>query len=133
MRGWSGLAPCTAMKTWCATPLTTRRSAARTSRPRCGPARSCARRTARRTWRFPIWQAVSLTENIEYLESPLQIHHAVNDDVVNIGYSDDLAAVLDEANKPYEFYRYDGGGHNINSPYFSDAMQRTIEFFRAHL
>ena len=83
--------------------------------------------------KVPFWRAVSLTENIAYLEAPLQIHHAVDDDVVNIGYSQDLAAVLDEANKPYEFYQYEGGGHNIVSPYFSDAMQRTIEFFRTHL
>lgn len=81
----------------------------------------------------PFWRAVSLTENIAYLEAPLQIHHAIDDDVVNIGYSQDLAAVLDAANKPYEFYQYEGGGHNITSPYFSDAMQRTIEFFRTHL
>jgi dipeptidyl aminopeptidase/acylaminoacyl peptidase len=81
----------------------------------------------------PFWQAVSLTENIEYLDAPLQIHHALNDDVVSIGYSQDLAAVLAAANKPYEFYLYDGGGHNIDSPYFSEAMQRTVAFFRAHL
>jgi fermentation-respiration switch protein FrsA (DUF1100 family) len=81
----------------------------------------------------PFWRAVSLTENIAYLEAPLQIHHAVDDDVVNIGYSQDLAAVLDEANKPYEFYQYAGGGHNLVSPYSTDAMQRTIEFFRTHL
>ncbi len=81
----------------------------------------------------PFWRAVSLTENIEYLEAPLQIHHAVDDSVVNIGYSRDLAETLEEAEKTYELYEYAGGGHNINSPYFSEAMQRTIEFFRANL
>lgn len=79
------------------------------------------------------WQAVSLTENIEYLESPLQIHHAVDDDVVNIGYSIDLVAVLEENDKVYEFYQYEGGGHDIDSPYFEDAMERTIAFFQEHL
>ena len=81
----------------------------------------------------PFWQAVSLTENIDLLEAPLQIHHALNDNVVNVGYSQDLAAVLEEAGKSYELFTYDGGGHNIASPYFSDAMQRTIQFFREHL
>lgn len=81
----------------------------------------------------PFWQAVSLTEHIEHLQAPLQIHHALNDNVVNIGYSQDLVAVLEEAGKRYEFYPYEGGGHNISSPYFGQAMQRTIEFFRAHL
>ncbi len=81
----------------------------------------------------PFWQAVSLTENIEFLEAPLQIHHAINDGVVNIGYSQDLAAVLQEAGKSYQLHTYEGGGHNIESPYFGEAMQRTIQFFREHL
>ncbi len=81
----------------------------------------------------PFWQAVSLTENIEYLNSPLQLHHAVDDDVVNIGYSYDLSAVLTANNKFHEMYQYDGGGHNISSPYFEEAMRRTILFFQAHL
>jgi fermentation-respiration switch protein FrsA (DUF1100 family) len=41
--------------------------------------------------------------------------------------------VLQANDKPYEFYVYDGGGHNINSPYFEQAMQRTVEFFKKHL
>lgn len=81
----------------------------------------------------PYWKAVSLTENIDYLQSPLQLHHAVNDDVVNIGYSRDLEAVLTAHNKFHEFYEYDGGGHNISSPYFEDAMLRTIIFFQTYL
>ena len=81
----------------------------------------------------PYWQAVSLTEHLDLLDAPLQLHHAVDDDVVNIGYSIDLAAALDAANKVYEFFQYEGGGHNINSPYFNAAMERTIAFFREHL
>ena len=79
------------------------------------------------------WKAVSLTENIDYLSSPIQIHHAEDDSVVNIGYSFDLAVVLQANGKPYEFYTYEGGGHNLASPYFNQAMQRTVEFFRNNL
>lgn len=79
------------------------------------------------------WKAVSLTENIEFLNSPLQIHHAEDDPVVNIGYSYGLAAALQENGKEYEFYTYEGGGHNLTSPYFEQAMQRTVEFFRNNL
>jgi dipeptidyl aminopeptidase/acylaminoacyl peptidase len=79
------------------------------------------------------WKAVSLTENIAYLNSPIQIHHAQDDTVVNIGYSLDLAVVLKENGKQYEFYTYEGGGHNLISPYFEQAMQRTVEFFRNNL
>ncbi len=79
------------------------------------------------------WKAVSLTENIDYLNNPIQLHHAQNDEVVSIGYTYDLVAVLQQNGKEYEFYNYPGGGHNISSPYFQQAMARTVEFFRKHL
>lgn len=81
----------------------------------------------------PYWQAVSLTENIEYLQSPVQLHHAVNDTVVNVGYSIELSTVLDAHGKVYEFYQYAGGGHDINSPHFEEAILRTVAFFQKHL
>ncbi len=81
----------------------------------------------------PYWQAVSLTANLNFLQSPVQIHHSADDDVVSIRYAIDLAEALAANGLPYEFYRYDGGGHNIGSPYFNTAMQRTIAFFLANL
>jgi uncharacterized protein len=81
----------------------------------------------------PYWQAVSLTENIERLENPIQLHHAINDDVVNVGYSRDLAAVLEANEKVYESYEYEDGGHNIGAPAFDLAMRRTIDFFKKYL
>lgn len=77
----------------------------------------------------PYWKAVSLTENIEYLSAPLQLHHAENDTVVDIGYSMDLAVILNQHGKEYEFYTYEGGGHNLISPFFDQAMLLTVEFF----
>jgi dipeptidyl aminopeptidase/acylaminoacyl peptidase len=81
----------------------------------------------------PFWEAVSLTEHLDYLNSPLQIHHAVDDTVVSIQYSQGLAEALQEHGKQYEFYIYEGGGHNLISPYFGQAMQRTVEFFQENL
>ena len=81
----------------------------------------------------PYWQAVSLTENIDYLNSPIQLHHAEDDPVVNINYSHGLAGVLLKNRKTYEFYTYEGGGHNLISPYFDRAMLRTVEFFKENL
>jgi dipeptidyl aminopeptidase/acylaminoacyl peptidase len=81
----------------------------------------------------PYWDAISLTGNIDRLQNPIQLHHAQDDDVVNIGYSFDLAQVLRENAKLYSIFSYEGGGHNISSPYFNTAMQRTIEFFRQNL
>lgn len=81
----------------------------------------------------PFWQAVSLTENIDYLANPIQIHHAEDDAVVNINYSYGLAGVLLEHGKDYEFFTYDSGGHNLISPWFDQAMLRTVEFFQDNL
>jgi uncharacterized protein len=85
------------------------------------------------TTEHPFWQAVSLTEHIDYLENPIQLHHAVNDPIVNIGYAYDLANALDKNGKLYEIHAYQGGGHNISAPYFNEAMRHTVIFFRQNL
>ena len=77
------------------------------------------------------WQAVALTEHLGLLTRPLQIHHAENDPVVSINYSLDLALALKKAGKNYQFFTYEG--HNLNSPYFDQAMIRTVQFFRDNL
>jgi len=79
------------------------------------------------------WTNISLTANIDYLKGPISLHHAVNDPVVNVGYARDLADVLAQRGKDYEIFEYDGGGHNLDSPYFETAMQRTVEFFKKNL
>ena len=81
----------------------------------------------------PYWLAVSLTENIGVLESPLQIHHALDDTVVRIDYSYGLVAALQEMDMEYEFYIYESGGHNLISPSFGLAMVRTVQFFKDNL
>ncbi|MBN1463880.1 MAG: alpha/beta fold hydrolase [Paludibacteraceae bacterium] len=80
-----------------------------------------------------LWKSISLTQNLNFLDSPVQVHHAVNDPVVNIGYSRDLKAVMLEQNKDFELFEYEGGGHNIDSPYFEQAMKRTADFFKENL
>jgi dipeptidyl aminopeptidase/acylaminoacyl peptidase len=79
------------------------------------------------------WQSISLTSNINYLKNPLQIHHSIDDYVVSVNYSRDLAKVLDANSKIYEYFEYPGGGHNITGQYFNQAMQRTVEFFKKNL
>ena len=79
------------------------------------------------------WSSISLTKNLNYLSAPLQLHHSIDDNVTNIGYSKDLAKELDLNGKKYEFFEYSGGGHNINSPYFETAIKRTAEFFKLNL
>lgn len=81
----------------------------------------------------PFWSQMAPTNYLNAETPPIQLHHAENDSVVNIGYSEDLVVELDEAGVEHSFYRYESGGHNLTSPAFGPAMQRTVEFYREQL
>lgn len=81
----------------------------------------------------PFWRQVAPTNYLNDLKGAIEIHHAVDDSVVNIGYSRDLMALLDKTAVPHEFYEYPTGGHNIEGSSFLLAMQRTVAFFSHYL
>lgn len=81
----------------------------------------------------PFWQEVAPTNYLNDLKGAIEIHHALDDTVVNPGYSYDLVKLLDKTKVPHEFYTYPTGGHNIENPSFTLAMQRTVEFFKKYL
>lgn len=81
----------------------------------------------------PFWQQMAPTSYLNELQGAVQLHHAVDDDVVSINYSRDLNALLDKTSVPHEFYEYESGGHNITDPGFTQAMERTTAFFKKHL
>lgn len=79
------------------------------------------------------WKQVAPTNYLEGVTGAIQLHHAVNDDVVNIGYSRDLKNILDKTSISHELYEYPSGGHNISGNSFSQAMQRTVQFYQENL
>ncbi len=79
------------------------------------------------------WRLVAPTNYLKDLKGAIELHHAQDDNVVNIGYSRDLDALLTQNNVPHLFYEYPAGGHNINSSSFATAMQRTSDFFKKYL
>lgn len=79
------------------------------------------------------WQQVAPTNYLADLKGAIEIHHALDDDVVNIGYSQDLIALLDKTRVPHQLYTYPTGGHNIEGASFTLAMGRTVEFFKKYL
>lgn len=81
----------------------------------------------------PFWKLVAPTSYLDDLKGAIEINHAEDDDVVNIGYSRDLADLLDNTKVLHQFYTYPTGGHNISGPSFSTAMQRTVEFYNKYL
>lgn len=81
----------------------------------------------------PFWQKFAPASYLDELQGAIQIHHAVDDDVVNIGYSRNLNELLGKTSIPHEFFEYQSGGHNIEGYSFTQAMARTAEFYKKEL
>lgn len=79
------------------------------------------------------WKMVVPTNYLEGLTGAIQLNHAVNDDVVDVGYSRGLDAILKNTNIKSEFNEYQSGGHNITGSAFTQAMQDTVRFFSENL
>lgn len=74
------------------------------------------------------WQQVAATNYLEGVVGSIQIHHAVNDDVVSIEYSRNLVNILKNSTIEHELFEYQSGGHNISGSAFTQAMQRSADF-----
>jgi len=79
------------------------------------------------------WKLVAPTTYLNDIRGAIQIHHANDDETVNIGYSEDLISLLDKTKIPHEFYTYQTGGHNVYEPSFSLAIERTLIFYEKYL
>ncbi len=79
------------------------------------------------------WKQVAVTEYLSDLKGALQIHHAVDDAVVSVEYSRNLISHLRGKPVIYELFEYETGGHNLSGNSYTQAMSRTVEFFRTHL
>lgn len=79
------------------------------------------------------WKQVVPTNYLEGVGGAIQVHHALNDNVVSIGYSRNLMSLLDSTGIPHELHEYPSGGHNLTGESFTQAMERSVEFFRKHL
>ena len=78
------------------------------------------------------WNAVSANSYLADLSGPLQLHHGTADEDVPVSFSVRLAEQVRLAGRGAELYLYEGDNHNI-SLYFTQAMDRTIEFFDRYL
>lgn len=79
------------------------------------------------------WKQVPVTNYLHDIQGAIQLHHATNDDVVNIGFSRDFKERLDASGKTAELHEYPTGGHNINGAGFIPAMEKTVLFFKKYL
>lgn len=79
------------------------------------------------------WKQVAATNYLNDLQGAIQIHHAANDNVVDIRYSQDLNNLLNQTSVIHELHEYPRGGHNIQGKSFTDAIERTVNFFKENL
>jgi len=79
------------------------------------------------------WEQVVPLNYLDGVIGAIEVHHAADDTVVNIGYSLDLMKNLDSSNITHEFYEYPTGGHNIEGTSFTTAIKKTVEFFDEYL
>lgn len=74
------------------------------------------------------WKQVTPINFLDGVTTKLELHHAVDDNVVNVEYSRNLNRILDDTQIKHELFEYQSGGHNISGSSFNSAMQRTVEF-----
>ena len=79
------------------------------------------------------WENMAPTSFLNDLKGALQLHHATDDAVVNIGYSRDLISLLKKTTVIHELHEYKYGGHNIEGSSFVSAMQKTVTFYKKYL
>src|SRR3990167_1392764 len=79
------------------------------------------------------WKKVVATNYLKDIKTSIQLHHCVDDNVVNINYSRNLNNILNKTTILHELYEYGDGGHNITGTSFNSAMERTIDFFKKNL
>jgi len=76
------------------------------------------------------WKQVPGTNYLDDIKGAVQIHHAINDGVVKIGYSRNLVNILNKAGIKNELFEYPSGGHNLTGASFTQAMQRSADFLK---
>lgn len=79
------------------------------------------------------WNSIDPTHHLSDITTPLQLHTGGDDEEVPIEFSKNLYDNLQKLGKTVEYYNYPGGDHNIASPNFELAMQRSITFFDKYL
>ncbi len=79
------------------------------------------------------WNSIDPTNFLSDIQTPIQLHHGESDEEVPLNFATELRDKLQKAGKPIDLYSYPGADHNISSPNFEIAMQRSITFFDKYL
>ncbi|MBI2601209.1 alpha/beta fold hydrolase [Candidatus Daviesbacteria bacterium] len=79
------------------------------------------------------WNSISPNSYLADISGPVQLHHGLSDETVPWQLSENLYNSLKSLGKEVEFFNYQNGDHNLSSPNFEEAMERSISFFDKYL
>ncbi|MEM3112691.1 MAG: alpha/beta fold hydrolase [Candidatus Anstonellales archaeon] len=79
------------------------------------------------------WHSIDPRFYLKDVSTPIQLHHGLADQSVPPEFSESLKNDLEKEGKTVEYYTYEGADHNISSPSFEVAMQRSVNFFNKYL
>lgn len=79
------------------------------------------------------WKMVPVINYLDGITGAISLNHAVDDSVVDIGYSRNFNKILDTTSIPHELNEYPSGGHNFTGSSFTQAIQNTVRFFNRYL
>jgi len=79
------------------------------------------------------WDLVDPFQYLDAIAGPVQLHHGTSDDSVPVELSASLSSALSDAGVTVDYFEYPGAGHNFFGDAFSQAMQRTVAFFKENL
>lgn len=79
------------------------------------------------------WHSIDPRFYLNDISSSVQLHHGLADESVPWEFSESLKNNLEKEGKAVEYYTYVGADHNISSPNFEIAMQRSVNFFDKYL
>lgn len=74
----------------------------------------------------------SLTNYIDRIKSPIQLHQGTADDAVPVSWSDTIVAKMKSVNIDVEYIKHIGADHNIQ-PDWENAAKQSIDFYTRRL
>ncbi|KKT74551.1 MAG: putative peptidase [Microgenomates group bacterium GW2011_GWA2_44_7] len=75
----------------------------------------------------------SITDNVKWINAPLQLHQGTKDESVPIEWSNSFIARMASLNKDVSYYTYNNENHNFNSGSWEKAIKRDLTFFKKWL
>ena len=72
----------------------------------------------------------SLTNYLDWIQAPIQIHQGGADEAVPQQWSDAFVETMKAKEKDIEYYSYPGDDHNFTQGNWGTVMQRTMDFYK---